>query len=35
MGGDDGRYGYEHYLRRKTVYLRYGDASVDPAPATL
>jgi len=23
MGGDDGPYGYERYLRRKTVYLRY------------
>lgn len=25
MGGDDGPYGYEKYLRRKTVYLRYED----------
>jgi lactaldehyde dehydrogenase/glycolaldehyde dehydrogenase len=24
MGGDDGPYGYERYLRRKTVYLRYA-----------
>ena len=24
MGGDDGPYGYERYLRRKTVYLHYG-----------
>lgn len=24
LGGDDGPYGYERYLRRKTVYLRYG-----------
>ena len=23
MGGDDGPYGYERYLRRKTVYLHY------------
>jgi lactaldehyde dehydrogenase / glycolaldehyde dehydrogenase len=23
--GDDGPYGYEKYLRRKTVYLHYGD----------
>jgi lactaldehyde dehydrogenase / glycolaldehyde dehydrogenase len=23
IGGDDGRHGLEHYLRRKTVYLRY------------
>lgn len=23
IGGDDGKYGLEHYLRRKTVYLRY------------
>jgi len=25
MGGDDGPYGYERYLRRKTVYLHYKD----------
>jgi lactaldehyde dehydrogenase/glycolaldehyde dehydrogenase len=25
MGGDDGPYGYERYLRRKTVYLHYDD----------
>jgi lactaldehyde dehydrogenase/glycolaldehyde dehydrogenase len=25
MGGDDGPYGYERYLRRKTVYLHYGE----------
>jgi lactaldehyde dehydrogenase / glycolaldehyde dehydrogenase len=24
LGGDDGRHGYERYVRRKTVYLRYG-----------
>lgn len=23
IGGDDGKYGLEHYLRRKTVYLKY------------
>ena len=23
IGGDDGKYGLEHFLRRKTVYLRY------------
>jgi len=23
MGGHDGPYGYERYLRRKTVYLHY------------
>lgn len=23
-GGDDGKYGLEHYLRRKTVYLKYN-----------
>ena len=23
MGGDDGPHGYERYLRRKTMYLRY------------
>ena len=26
IGGDDGKYGLEHYLRRKTVYLKYRDA---------
>jgi lactaldehyde dehydrogenase/glycolaldehyde dehydrogenase len=25
IGGDDGPYGYERYLRRKTVYLHYDD----------
>jgi lactaldehyde dehydrogenase/glycolaldehyde dehydrogenase len=25
VGGDDGPYGYERYLRRKTVYLHYED----------
>ena len=25
MGGDDGPYGYQRYLRRKTVYLHYED----------
>jgi lactaldehyde dehydrogenase / glycolaldehyde dehydrogenase len=25
MGGDDGPYGYERYLRKKTVYLHYDD----------
>ncbi len=29
MGGDDGPYGYEKYLRRKTVYLRYDDSTTD------
>jgi lactaldehyde dehydrogenase / glycolaldehyde dehydrogenase len=24
LGGDDGRHGYERYVRRKTVYVRYG-----------
>ena len=24
IGGDDGKYGLEHYLRRKTVYLKYN-----------
>ena len=28
MGGDDGRHGYEHYFRKKTVYISYGDAPV-------
>jgi lactaldehyde dehydrogenase / glycolaldehyde dehydrogenase len=31
MGGDDGAYGYERYSRRKTIYLRHGDAA-EPAP---
>jgi lactaldehyde dehydrogenase / glycolaldehyde dehydrogenase len=35
MGGDDGPYGYEHYFRRKTVYLRYAGGEVDAAPAGL
>jgi lactaldehyde dehydrogenase/glycolaldehyde dehydrogenase len=25
LAGDDGKYGYEHYSRKKTVYLSYGD----------
>jgi lactaldehyde dehydrogenase / glycolaldehyde dehydrogenase len=25
IGGDDGKYGLEHYLRRKTVYLKYAE----------
>jgi len=25
IGGDDGKYGLEHFLRRKTVYLRYTE----------
>ncbi|HEX6608075.1 MAG TPA: aldehyde dehydrogenase family protein, partial [Chloroflexia bacterium] len=24
MGGDDGRHGYDHYFRKKTVYVNYG-----------
>ena len=32
MGGDDGPYGYERYLRRKTVYLHYDGFG---APAEL
>lgn len=27
MGGDDGHHGYEHYFRKKTVYVNYGDTS--------
>ena len=23
IGGDDGKYGLEHYLQRKTVYIKY------------
>ncbi len=29
MGGDDGHHGYDHYFRKKTVYLNYGDVPVD------
>lgn len=25
IGGDDGKYGLEHYLQRKTVCIRYQD----------
>jgi lactaldehyde dehydrogenase/glycolaldehyde dehydrogenase len=25
IGGDDGRHGLEHYVRRKTVYVKYAD----------
>ena len=25
LGGDDGRQGFEHYFRKKTVYVNYGD----------
>jgi lactaldehyde dehydrogenase/glycolaldehyde dehydrogenase len=25
QGGDDGRHGFEHYFRKKTVYVNYGD----------
>jgi lactaldehyde dehydrogenase/glycolaldehyde dehydrogenase len=35
MGGDDGPYGYERYSRRKTVYLRHEDSTVDEAPSSL
>jgi lactaldehyde dehydrogenase/glycolaldehyde dehydrogenase len=35
MGGDDGQYGYERYFHRKTVYLRYGEDTVDEHPANL
>ena len=27
MGGDDGRHGYDHYFRKKTVYVNYGEPS--------
>jgi lactaldehyde dehydrogenase/glycolaldehyde dehydrogenase len=29
LGGDDGRHGFEHYLRKKTVYVNYGKLSTD------
>ena len=35
MGGDDGKYGYERYSHRKTIYLRYGEDTVDEHPANL
>ncbi|HZG69151.1 MAG TPA: aldehyde dehydrogenase family protein, partial [Herpetosiphonaceae bacterium] len=25
IGGDDGRHGFDHYFRKKTVYVSYGD----------
>jgi lactaldehyde dehydrogenase/glycolaldehyde dehydrogenase len=25
QGGDDGRHGFDHYFRKKTVYVNYGD----------
>ncbi|GAC1560055.1 MAG: hypothetical protein NVS2B7_34540 [Herpetosiphon sp.] len=25
LGGDDGHYGFDHYSRKKTVYINYGD----------
>jgi lactaldehyde dehydrogenase/glycolaldehyde dehydrogenase len=27
MGGDDGHHGFDHYFRKKTVYVNYGDPS--------
>ncbi len=27
MGGDDGRQGFDHYFRKKTVYVNYADAA--------
>jgi lactaldehyde dehydrogenase / glycolaldehyde dehydrogenase len=32
MGGDDGPYGYERYLRRKTVYLHYEGFGTPAGP---
>ncbi len=32
MGGDDGPYGYERYLRRKTVYLGYDGLVEESRP---
>jgi lactaldehyde dehydrogenase / glycolaldehyde dehydrogenase len=26
IGGDDGQHGFDHYFRKKTVYVNYGDA---------
>jgi len=25
QGGDDGHHGYDHYFRKKTVYVNYGE----------
>lgn len=27
QGGDDGHHGFEHYFRKKTVYVNYGDSA--------
>ena len=27
MGGDDGHHGFDHYFRKKTIYVNYGDIS--------
>lgn len=35
LGGDDGEYGYERYLRKKTVYLAYDAAEAGAAPSNL
>lgn len=32
LGGDDGPYGYERYLRRKTMYLRYDEFGTGGEP---
>jgi lactaldehyde dehydrogenase/glycolaldehyde dehydrogenase len=29
LGGDDGHHGFDHYFRKKTVYVNYGDAAFD------
>lgn len=29
MGGDDGHHGFDHYFRKKTVYVNYGDRIAD------
>ena len=29
MGGDDGHHGFDHYFRKKTVYVSYGEASTE------
>ncbi len=28
MGGDDGHHGYDHYFRKKTVYVNYGEPTI-------
>ena len=29
LGGDDGHHGFDHYFRKKTVYVNYGDTATE------